>query len=325
LLSRITPASILADLPGLEQWLANLPPLDDDDDPGVPVPAVLRINTDYINVRSGPGLEFTPPVGILADNTRLDWYPQSQTRDAANRYDWVLVQSPTVGGWIAYRQGSVRFEPPEDEDTTSNVVIDVSHWQTITDWQAIYNDGIRAIIHKATQGLTHVDTQYQARRASAQGVGLLWGAYHFGTGDDPIRQAEHFLSTAAPDNNTLLVLDFEANPTTGQTDMNLDDAERFVQHIHERSGRWPTLYTGLWYLNRHLPPGQATPLANCPLWLASYTDTAPTPPSQWSQWSLWQYTNGVSGPEPRDVQGVSRVDRNRFNGSIDALRIFWRS
>jgi lysozyme len=106
--------------------------------------------------------------------------------------------------------------------------------------------------------------------------------------------------------------------------MPLTFAERFVRHVHDRTGRWPTVYTGLWYLSQHLPPGQATILSNCPLWIAAYNDAPPTAPSQWSNWSLWQYTNGVSGPEPHDVAGVSRVDRNRFNGSVEELRLFWR-
>jgi GH25 family lysozyme M1 (1,4-beta-N-acetylmuramidase) len=47
----------------------------------------------------------------------------------------------------------------------------------------------------------------------AKDAGLLWGAYHFGTGSDGLKQAQHFLDVVGNDPGTLLVLDFEPNPT----------------------------------------------------------------------------------------------------------------
>jgi lysozyme len=38
-----------------------------------------------------------------------------------------------------------------------------------------------------------VDPLYEASRSKARAAGLLWGAYHFGTGGDGIVQAEHLL------------------------------------------------------------------------------------------------------------------------------------
>ena len=53
-------------------------------------------------------------------------------------------------------------------------------------------------------------------------AGLLWGAYHYANGSDPVRQADHFLSVVSsswaqanpavrPSAGVLLVLDFEKN------------------------------------------------------------------------------------------------------------------
>ena len=88
-------------------------------------------------------------------------------------------------------------------------VVDLYHGDGVTDFAAAYAFGIRGIIHKATQGTDIADPAYAARRKLAADAGLLWGAYHFNSGDDPALQAKHFLSVAEPDATTLLALDFE--------------------------------------------------------------------------------------------------------------------
>jgi lysozyme len=97
-------------------------------------------------------------------------------------------------------------------------------------------DGIVGVIHKATQGLTYVDSTYTTRIRAASEAGLLWGAYHFGVGGDGSDQAI-FLNAVRPDGQVLLVLDYEAN-LTGPT-MSLDQAREFVEHVAEVTGRWP--------------------------------------------------------------------------------------
>src|SRR3989442_3573967 len=101
-----------------------------------------------------------------------------------------------------------------------NSVIDLSHHNQNLDFQAIKDQGqILAIIHKATHGLLYVDPTYQSHSTDAAGAGLLWGAYHFGTGSDGIEQAEHFLDCVNPCPQTLLGFDLYANHH--RTSMNL--------------------------------------------------------------------------------------------------------
>lgn len=90
-----------------------------------------------------------------------------------------------------------------------NAVIDLSHHNQISSFQQIKDAGILAVIHKATQGQSYTDPTFISHRDAAHGVGLKFGAYHFGTGGDAVVQAEHFLSVAG--NDGLLVLDFEDN------------------------------------------------------------------------------------------------------------------
>ena len=60
-------------------------------------------------------------------------------------------------------------------------------------------------------------------------AGVWWGAYHFGVGGDGIAQAAHFLASVQPGPDTLLVLDFEANPQGPS--MTLEEARAFARTV----------------------------------------------------------------------------------------------
>src|SRR5437764_15047016 len=94
----------------------------------------------------------------------------------------------------------------------TNAIIDLSHFNQNLDFNLAKGDGLLGIIHKATQGTSCLDPTYIAHREAAQDAGLLWGAYHFGTGADGLEQADFFLQNVGADPGVLLVLDFEANP-----------------------------------------------------------------------------------------------------------------
>ncbi len=200
-----------------------------------------------------------------------------------------------------------------------NAVIDLSHHNPQPDFAAARQDGILGVIHKATQGVQFSDPQYSVRRQAAFGAGLLWGAYHFGVGGDGQAQAGRFLAVAKPGPADLLVLDLESNPAGPS--MSVGDAEDFVQHIFNTTGRWPGLYSGS-FIKENLPPGYSGVLASCWLWIAEYGTAAAIPPA-WKQWALWQYTAGSAGPEPHSVQGIGPCDRDMFNGDADDLTGLW--
>lgn len=199
-----------------------------------------------------------------------------------------------------------------------SIVLDASRYQPRVDFTVLAARGLGGLIHKATQGRSYVDPRYVARFALARTAGVLYGAYHFGTGDDPTAQAEHFLRTTANRTDGLLALDVELNP--GGSDMTQAQAEIFVQIVQERTGRWPLLYGASNYLGKFKLDGSV--LANCPLWWAQYTSRARPSriPSVWPSYTLWQYTcegtfPGISGP----------CDMNRFQGTQQELSTFWRS
>ncbi len=202
----------------------------------------------------------------------------------------------------------------------SNVVIDLSHHNQNLDFASIRSGGgILGIIHKATQGLDYADPTYLPHRTSALANGLLWGAYHFGTGSDGVQQAQHFLDVVRPDAQTLLILDLEAN---GQgPSMTLEQARAFVTHVNDQTGRYPGLYSGH-YIKDLLGTTSDPVLANCWFWLSQYGPTAVVP-ANWPTWTMWQYTDGAVGPQPHTVPGAGMCDRDKFNGDEAALRTLW--
>ena len=125
----------------------------------------------------------------------------------------------------------------------TNAVIDLSHFNVAPDFEKARNDGILGVIHKATQGPMFVDETYIARRDAARAAGMLWGAYHFGTGaSHGAEQADFFLDFVGMDPGTLLVLDFEENKKGPS--MTLEQARAFVTRVQAVTGRFPGLYAG---------------------------------------------------------------------------------
>jgi len=203
---------------------------------------------------------------------------------------------------------------------TINVVADISHHNGNVDLTKAQAAGIVGVIHKATQGTTMVDNMYQQNRQKAQAAGLLWGAYHFGSAADGAAQADFFLSKASPDDQTLLVLDYEPN---GNSTMTLDQAKAFVARVQAVRGKFPGLYSGS-LIKEQLGGKPADPiLSQCFLWLSQYGPAPKNIPATWPTWTMWQYTDGTVGPQPHSVDGIGNCDRDQFNGSLEALQQLW--
>src|ERR1039458_842582 len=107
------------------------------------------------------------------------------------------------------------------------LIIDLSHYQKINNLPLAIKSGVMGFIHKTTQGLTEVDPSFVAMRKAINAANSLFGCYHFGTGDDPVKQAEHFFNTITPlAKCEIIVLDYEPNPSG--TTMNLPQAALFI-------------------------------------------------------------------------------------------------
>ena len=200
-----------------------------------------------------------------------------------------------------------------------DVVCDLSHHTSDPDYAAAAAAGTKAVFYKATQGTVDGDPTFAVAEGKARAAGLWWGGYHFGTGDDGVVQADHFLSRIPHPDKTLLALDFEPNPHG--TSMTLAQAHDFVTRVHDRTGRWPGFYSG--HTIREALGNRPDPiLANCWFWLAQYGPVAVVP-SCWPTWTFWQYTDGVVNAPPTTVPGFGRCDRDRFNGDAGRLAALW--
>lgn len=201
------------------------------------------------------------------------------------------------------------------------LVVDISHYEIVTDFAAAFRSGIRGVIHKATQGTSSVDPKYHERLEPARSAGLLYGSYHFADASSVSKQVDFFLSTVRPDLNPglLLALDLEENsPRHGGT-MGLDEAKEWLRLVWHQTGQRPVLYSGnllKQYLN-----GKADPdLVLHRLWLAEYGSRAILPPG-WTSYFLDQYTGDGVGPGPHTVPGISvdgpnpGLDLNYFGGA----------
>jgi lysozyme len=202
-----------------------------------------------------------------------------------------------------------------------NVIIDLSHNNQSPDLVRAQADGVVAVIHKATQGTGFTDPTYSARRDAAKSAGLLWGAYHFATGADPVAQAKFFLRTAQIGPGEILVLDFERNEANPDNSMTLDQARTFISTVQDSAGIIPGLYGGA-YLKEQLAGASDEILQACWLWWAQYGPTPDIPPA-WPNWTLWQYTDGHHGNGPFSVDGIGACDRDQYQGSPDDLQAKW--
>ena len=122
-------------------------------------------------------------------------------------------------------------------------VVNLSHYDMMRpDFDAMKRQGIVGVIHEATYPPFVRDPKYLDRQMGALQAGLLWGAYHYANGSDPIRQADHFLSVVSnawaqanpatrPSAGVLLVLDFEKNGHYPGGTMRPEQAVAFVERI----------------------------------------------------------------------------------------------
>jgi lysozyme len=223
-----------------------------------------------------------------------------------------------------------------------NSVVNLSHYDLMrVDFEQMKREGVVGVIHEATYPPSVRDAFYGPRQTAASRAGLLWGAYHFGNASDPIRQAEHFLTTVASSwrgpsvqpSGVLLVLDFEKNGHYPGGSMRVDQAARFVERIKQRTGKYPGVYGSENRLRSMLSASGVSRadkavLGNCWLWIANY-HYQPTANSPWNYWRLWQYTgDGKCDLRPRSaypirVANIPRAERNIFRGSDAALQAWW--
>lgn len=207
-------------------------------------------------------------------------------------------------------------------------VVDLSHYDnvgptpkktTTEGFKAAYDFGIRGVINKVTEGLLKPDKSFEWRREPAQEAGMLYAAYHFLRPGSIEAQVDHFLEHAKPDNKLGLALDHE------DARVPLHDAGRFIELVHQKTGQWPSLYSGF-LVKQQIKPSNYAFWKNIRLWLCHYSAHPSWPTKCWDNPWLWQYTGDGVGPKPHDVPGITisgGLDINSFLGTDEELAKTW--
>lgn len=206
-------------------------------------------------------------------------------------------------------------------DDFTNCVIDISHHQADIDFVKLAASGVKAIIHKASEGESHQDSLYMEHRAAAKAAGLLWGAYHLGDNSDAGEQVKNFLAAALPEGDTLLALQWldmggggsssssggdgelvhgdpdDLSDTGGELDegkqeegggdsggntMTIDQVRKFATLVSEQQGKNIVLCSGS-VVKKELAGKPPDPiLGQCALWIVQYADRPSNIPATWA-------------------------------------------
>jgi len=201
------------------------------------------------------------------------------------------------------------------------VIVDLSHYDDVQNWDAVQKFGILGVINKATEGPGVIDKTYAIRKKPCADRGILYGAYHFLRPGDPNAQADHFLDTVQPDDKTLLALDHE------DPKVPLAGAKQWLQRIIDKTGRKAILYSGF-LIKQQLGNGQDAFLAQHRLWLSHYSANPKWPPNWANPWII-QFTGDGVGPDPHNVPGITisgdGIDINHYGGTAAQLAADWAS
>ncbi|WP_397453364.1 GH25 family lysozyme [Pseudomonas sp. NA-150] len=304
----------------------------------IPISGTTQVNA-VVNVRQGSPRTSAPVLRKLAPGTTVQVFALAAGDAFQGNAHWYRISDSTyiwAGGCGELQTSSqVTSAPMDSQDRAAQLnqvpmVIDMSHGDGVISFADAKNAGLVGVIHKATTGATGKDDAYKSRRDAALSVGLLWGAYHWGTAAPINDQIDNFLGWTGldqkPDNTTLVALDFESTPGN---QMPLADAKAFCTGIQSKLGRRAVIYSGN-TLKSGLGSTVDTFFGAHRLWLAQY-GSHPTVQSSWTTFWLWQYTDGESGPTScRSVPGIvgdsrKRLDCDYFAGNAATLAEEWAS
>jgi lysozyme len=191
----------------------------------------------------------------------------------------------------------------------ADLVIDLSHWNTVSSWSKVKGAGIMAVIHKATEGSSYIDDQYHGRKSPALAEGLLWGAYHFLRPGNMATQAQHFVDTSGQCD--LYAADHE------DPGVSLSDLKAFLSEVYELTGILPVVYSGH-VIKEQVGSSSDPELAQYRLWLAQYSSSPSWPTKIWPKWWIWQHTDQGDCP---GIEGDT--DLNQYDGTAQQLVDDW--
>lgn len=187
--------------------------------------------------------------------------------------------------------------------------IDLSHYQSRINWDAIAAQDITFAFVKATEGRQHQDTKYCENWEEMKRVGIKRGAYHFFRPSVPAKeQVDNFIKVVDMQYGDLPpVLDIEVEDNVSREAI-IAGLKEWLYLIELKYSIKPIIYTHYKFYNKYI----AGEFDKYPIWIAKYGGDAPRLGSV--KWAFWQYgnrgrLNGIEG----------HVDFNVFRGSLEEL------
>ncbi|RZS37459.1 glycosyl hydrolase family 25 [Herbihabitans rhizosphaerae] len=182
--------------------------------------------------------------------------------------------------------------------------IDLSHYNTVNDWNAVRGNNITFALCKITEGTTFVDQDAGGHLSGARGVGIHGGGYHFARPGSVVDQVTHFVNTGTP------LGIFEPGSLTPVLDVEVSgvgDAfiAEWIRVIRERTGvKRVMVYANLNFWTNVLHPDQWAG-DGVYLWIARYNGDPGNPGWAHPRLALHQHSDKGSVP---GIPGA--VDRN---------------
>jgi lysozyme len=180
---------------------------------------------------------------------------------------------------------------------------DISHWQgphTVEDMQLVAAKA-PAVMLKASEGTSTVDTEFVNNAEAANAAGLRWGAYHYVTAGHGKAQADHFAETVASVSSlpAFYCIDWEdgSRATALALAQQLRTLNLFDRPVGDYIGFHARANGGqLDEMRFHMVP--------------QYGPAEINPQYATDPLSAWQYTNGtINGTDwPASVPGIGACD-----------------
>ncbi|WP_328611790.1 LysM peptidoglycan-binding domain-containing protein [Amycolatopsis sp. NBC_00345] len=186
--------------------------------------------------------------------------------------------------------------------------IDVSHWNSVTSWEAVRGNNISFASFKLTESTDYTDPTSAGRIQPARSAGIVPGGYHFARPGDVAGQVAHFAEqlhaggllgggSLAP------MLDMEAAELRPGADAFVGD---FISRLRAATGvRKVLVYANLDWFTHVLDPGRWID-DDVLLWIARYNDDPGNPGWSHPRLAVHQHTQhgtvpGVAGNVDRDA------------------------
>lgn len=191
--------------------------------------------------------------------------------------------------------------------------VDVSHHNEYINWPILIEDNISFVYMKSTEGVDHIDSEYQYNYHLAKDAGLKVGTYHFYTfGMDGYEQAKHFIANSHIESGDIVpAIDVEHSRinkhiTTKESYKNvIDELRNLEETLNEYYGVRPIIYTNKNCYNIYIKDN----FPSNPLWICDLHDE---PSSDYNHWEIWQFshTGSLGG-------AIGDIDLNFYRGTFE--------